>query len=238
MKTDAGDASVRGSGMTFQIIMEEGTAEWDMASIRSTAKRITEAHEKSAESWIITGKELKRLKGTLIKDTPRGDNARIGWVKAFELEPPELPFGRRMAEMIIAVHDSFDGTRVPLKNLPGSWKALYFLAAKVKDVALIETLIAEQKITPFSSEGDLKKLGELRLIKGTPKSGLVAPQTRTSVWRHLRDGLDSFGNMPLPDDVVAVARLFDKQSNGAVVEAQLDRTIEWLTKFQQAWREK
>jgi hypothetical protein len=44
--------------------------------------------------------------------------------------------------------------------------------------------------------------------------------------------------MPLPDDVVAVARLFDKQSNGAVVEAQLDRTIEWLTKFQQAWRDK
>ena len=105
-------------------------------------------------------------------------------------------------------------------------------------MVLIEKLIAEQKITPFSSEGDLKKLSELRLIKGTPKGGLVAPQTRTTVWRHLRDGLDSFGNMPLPDDVVAVARLFDKQSKGAVVEAQLDRTIEWLTKFQQAWREK
>jgi hypothetical protein len=235
VKTDVG---IRHSGMTSQPFMEEGTAEWDMASIRTTATRIMEAHEKSAESWITTGKELKRLKGMLIKDTPRGDNARIGWVKAFELEPPELPFGRRMAEMIIAVHDFYDGTRVPLKNLPGSWKALYYLAAKIKDVALIEKLIAEQKITPFCSEGDLKKLAELRDVKATPKAALAAPQTRARVWRHLREGLDSFGNMPLPDDVVTVARLFDKQSNGAVVEAQLDRTIEWLTKFQQAWRDK
>jgi hypothetical protein len=235
VKTNTGGSAIRSSEIPSPI--EEGTADWDMASIRTTATRIMEAHEKSAQSWITTGKELKRLKGMLIKDTPRGDNARIGWVKAFELEPPELPFGRRMAEMIIAVHDFFDGTRVPLKNLPGSWKALYYLAAKIKDVDLIEKLVAEQKITPFSSEGDLKKVDELRHAK-PPKAGPTAPQTRTSVWRHLREGLDSFGNMPLPDDVVAVARLFDKQNNGAVVEAQLDRTIEWLTKFQQAWREK
>src|SRR5829696_8521877 len=188
MKTDSGNAPVRGSGMTFQIIMEEGTAEWDMASIRSTATRITEAHEKSAESWITTGKELKRLKGMLIKDTPRGDNARIGWVKAFELEPPELPFGRRMAEMIIAVHDFFDGTRVPLKNLPGSWKALYYLAAKVNDAPLIEKLIAEQMITPLSTESDLRKLDELRFKpKPKPKRSHGNPQTRTTVWHHLRD---------------------------------------------------
>ena len=42
--------------------------------------------------------------------------------------------------------------------------------------------------------------------------------------------------MPLPDDVVTVARQFDKQSNGAAIEARLDRTIEWLTEFRQAWR--
>ena len=147
--------------LTFQAI-EEGTADEDLASIRTTANRIMEAHEKTAGTWITTGKELKRLKATLVKDTPRGDNTRIGWVKAFDLEPPELPFGRRMAEMIIAVHDFFDGTQVPLKNLPGSWKALYYLAAKVNDIALIEKLIAEQRITPLSTESDLRKLDELR----------------------------------------------------------------------------
>ena len=42
--------------------------------------------------------------------------------------------------------------------------------------------------------------------------------------------------MPLPDDVVTVVRQFDKQSNGAAIEARLDRTIEWLTEFRQAWR--
>src|SRR3954470_12550269 len=95
--------------------IEEGTADADMVSIRTTAIKIMEAHEKTAGTWITTGKELKRLKGTLVKDTPRGDNTRIGWVKAFELEPPELPFGRRMAEMIIAVHDFFDGTLMALR---------------------------------------------------------------------------------------------------------------------------
>src|SRR3954452_13077037 len=137
--------------------IEEGTADADIASIRTTAIRIMEAHEKTAGTWITTGKELKRLKGMLVKDTPRGDNARIGWVKAFELEPPELPFGRRMAEMIIAVHDFFDGTQVPLRNMPGSWKALYYLAAKVNDIVLIEKLIAELTITPLTTESDLRK---------------------------------------------------------------------------------
>jgi hypothetical protein len=215
--------------------VEEGTADEDLASIRTTANRIMEAHEKTAGTWITTGKELKRLKATLVKDTPRGDNTRIGWVKAFELEPPELPFGRRMAEMIIAVHDFFDGTQVPLKNLPGSWKALYYLAAKVNDIVLIEKLIAEQRITPLSTENDLRKLDELR-NRPKPKGSRTSPQTRAAVWNHLRDGLDSLGNMPLPDDAVTVARHFDKQSNGAAIEARLDRTIEWLTAFRQAWR--
>jgi hypothetical protein len=216
--------------------IEEGTADADIAFIRTAAIRIMEAHEKAAGTWIRTGKELKRLKGTLVKDTPRGDNARIGWVKAFELEPPELPFGRRMAEMIIAVHDFFDGTPVPLTNLPASWKALYYLAGKVNNITLIEKMIAEQKITPLSTESDLKKLDELRLVKGKPKSAAAAaPQTRVHVWRHLREGLDNFGNMPLPDDVVSVARHFDKRE-GAVVEARIDRTIEWLMEFRQAWR--
>jgi hypothetical protein len=219
--------------------IEEGTADADMVKIRTTAHRIMEAHEKTAGTWITTGRELKRLKSTLVKVTPRGDNTRIGWVKAFELEPPELPFGRRMGEMIIAVHDFFDGTQVPLKNLPGSWKALYYLAAKVSDVPLIEKLIVERKITPLSTESDLRKLDELRFRpKPKPKGSRAISQIRTTVWHHLRDGLDSLGNLPLPDDVVAVAHQFDKQSNGAVVEHRLDRTIEWLTAFREAWRAK
>jgi hypothetical protein len=220
---------------TFHVV-EEGTAEEDLASIRTTAHRILEVHEKTAGTWITTGKELKRLKATLVKDTPRGDNARIGWVKAFELEPPELPFGRRMAEMIIALHDFFDGTQVPLKSLPGSWKALYYLAVKVNDLALIEKLIVEQRITPLSTESDLKKLDELRLLKSKPKGSRSQPQTRATVWNHLRDGLESLGKMPLPDDVVTVARQFDKHTNRAAIESRLDRTIEWLTEFRQAWR--
>jgi len=215
--------------------LEEGTADEDLASIRSTASRIMEAHEKTAGTWITTGEELKRLKATLVKHSPRGDNTRIGWVKAFELEPPELPFGRRMAEMIIAVHDFFDGTQVPLKNLPGSWKALYYLAAKVGDIALIDKLIAERRITPLTTESDLRKLDELR-NRPKPKASRTSPQTRAAVWSHLRDGLDCLGNLPLPDDVVTVARQFDKQSHSAAIEARLDRTIEWLTAFRQAWR--
>src|SRR3954464_1426045 len=77
-----------------------------------------------------TGEELKRLKATLVKDTPRGDNTRIGWVKAFDLEPPELPFGRRMAEMIIAVHDFFDGTQVPLRICPARGRRFTTLPPK------------------------------------------------------------------------------------------------------------
>jgi hypothetical protein len=215
--------------------LEEGTADEDLASIRSTAGRIMEAHEKTAGTWITTGEELKRLKATLVKHSPRGDNTRIGWVKAFELEPPELPFGRRMAEMIIAVHDFLNGTQVPLKNLPGSWKALYYLAAKVGDIALIDKLIAERRITPLTTESDLRRLDELR-NRPKPKASRTSPQTRAAVWSHLRDGLDCLGNLPLPDDVVTVARQFDKQSNSAAIEARLDRTIEWLTKFRQAWR--
>jgi hypothetical protein len=221
-----------------QEIIQEETADADMMTIRTTANRIREAHEKTAGTWIITGKELKRLKATLVKHTPRGDNSRIGWVRAFELEPPELPFGRRMAEMIIAVHDFFDGTQVPLKNLPGSWKALYYLAAKVQDVPLIEKLIAEQMITPFSTESDLRRLNELRFRpKPQPKRARAGPQTRTTVWHHLRDGLESLGNLPLPNDVAAVAHQFEKQSDGAV-EERLDRTIEWLTAFREALRAK
>jgi hypothetical protein len=181
-------------------------------------------------SQILIGRAfLDRLKSQC------SDNTRIGWVKAFELEPPELPFGRRMAEMIIAVHDFFDGTQVPLKKLPGSWKALYYLAAKVNDIALIEKLIAEQRITPISTESDLRRLDELR-NRPKAKGSRTSSQTRAAVWNHLRDGLDSLGNMPLPDDVVTVAHHFDKQINGAAIDARLDRTIEWLTEFRQAWR--
>ena len=53
--------------LTFQAI-EEDTADEDLASIRTTANRIMEAHEKTAGTWIATGKELKRLKATLVKD--------------------------------------------------------------------------------------------------------------------------------------------------------------------------
>jgi hypothetical protein len=227
------------STLTWGTTVEEGTADADIVTIRTTARRIMQAHERTAGTWITTGKELKSLKATLVKDTPRGDNTRIGWVKAFELEPPELPFGRRMAEMIIAVHDFFYGTQVPLRNLPGSWKALYYLATKVNDVTLIENLIVEQKITPLTTESDLRKLDELRLRpKPKSKGAHSVPQTRTTVWRHLRDGLDSLGNLPLPHDVVAVAHQIENRSNGAAVEERLDRTIEWLTAFREAWRAK
>ena len=70
--------STRPTTLTFQAV-EEDTADEDLASIRTTANRIMEAHEKTAGTSIATGKEL--LKATLVKDTPRGDNTRIGWVK-------------------------------------------------------------------------------------------------------------------------------------------------------------
>src|SRR4051794_14509196 len=74
-----------------------------------------------------------------------------------------------------AGHTFFDGTPVPLRNLPASWKALYYLAAKVNNITAIEKMIAVHKITPLSTESDLKKLDELRLVKGKPKSASAAP---------------------------------------------------------------
>ena len=170
----------------------------------------------------------------LVKDTPRGDNTRIGWVKAFDLEPPELPFGRRMAEMIIAVHDFFDGTQVPLRNLPGSWKALYYLAAKVNNIVLIEKMIAEQRITPLSTESDLRKMDELRKGRSRRAPGL----------RH-KPALPSGATYAMGSKASATCRclttwsrscVISTSGNGAAIEARLDRTIEWLTEFRQAWR--
>ena len=80
-------------------------------------------------------------------------------------------------------------------------------------IALIEKVIAEQRITPLSTESDLRKLDELR-NRPKRKGSRTSPQTRATVWNHLRDGLESIGNMPLPDDVVTVVRQFDKQRNG------------------------
>jgi hypothetical protein len=64
-------------------------------------------------------------------------------------------------------------------------------------------------------------------------AGRSPQRLRADVWINLRDGLEHITSLPLPSEVVAIARAHDRTD---LVDARLDRTIKWLDEFAQEWR--
>jgi hypothetical protein len=134
---------------------------------RFVQRRIAEVG--AAEAWISCGQQLAHLKSNLLKSSPRGDNARIGWKQAFQLEPREFPFSLRFADYLITIHDFFDGITCSTKKLPSSVGALRLLATKFKS-EIVERCVADSSISPGMTEIEVKSLAKkLHLIKEKPK---------------------------------------------------------------------
>lgn len=52
------------------------------------------------------------------------------------------------------------------------------------------------------------------------------------MWGHLRDAINHLAALPLPSEVVGVAR---RSSSGDLIERRLDKSIQWLEDFRHAW---
>jgi hypothetical protein len=75
-------------------------------------------------------------------------------------------------------------------------------------------------------------------IKGSEvvKRAQETKQAKANLWHHLRDALDGISSLPLPADVVSVARQYDARTgNGGVINKRLRSCIEWLEEFEHAW---
>lgn len=97
--------------------------------IRDTAsyveKRITNLNAGAA--WVDIGRALAELKD-FVKKNSKSDESKDGWYAAFQGGRYSIPFSRRRADQLIAVHKRIAGTVVPTKLLPASARALIRLA--------------------------------------------------------------------------------------------------------------
>lgn len=57
-------------------------------------------------------------------------------------------------------------------------------------------------------------------------------QVRAEIWGHVRDGLVNLTSLPLPSEVVKIARAMDKTG---LVDARLAKSINWLEEFAREW---
>lgn len=60
-------------------------------------------------------------------------------------------------------------------------------------------------------------------------------QMRADIWRRFRDALENLNSLPLPAEVVLIARSIDKKAKGAAVQKRLPAAIEWLREFDDVW---
>lgn len=130
------------------------------------------ADTQAAEAWIACGERLAALKQDLLRKKRRGDNERVGWYQAFLLEPKEFPFDRRHADKLIDIYQFFQiGHMWPIKKLPASMRALQAMAASKFTVEIINQCIADDLISPGSTDVEIMKLAKkFKLTTGKQKS--------------------------------------------------------------------
>lgn len=58
---------------------------------------------------------------------------------------------------------------------------------------------------------------------------------RGEIWGHVRDALTALTSLPNPEDVVRIARTHDRTG---LVDARLENSLQWLTRFANAWRDR
>lgn len=58
-------------------------------------------------------------------------------------------------------------------------------------------------------------------------------QMNAQIWNSLKEGLTLLGNLPLPADVVRIARQYDSRTN--IIDARLASTLNWLKEFSHEW---
>jgi ParB/RepB/Spo0J family partition protein len=93
---------------------------------------------------------------------------------------------------------------------------------------IIERAVAGEEVT--ARVQSLKSLKRSRR-----RRGWRSPQrVRADIWNQLRDALDNLTGMPLPSDVVAIARQYDKA--GLVDITRLEKSAQWLEAFAREWR--
>lgn len=69
--------------------------------------------------------------------------------------------------------------------------------------------------------------------KGRTPERINNQQMNAQIWNNLREGLTLLGGLPLPADVVRIARQYDKRTD--VISARLPQTLNWLKEFAHEW---
>lgn len=78
-----------------------------------------------------------------------------------------------------------------------------------------------------------KKMRETPLAQaGKNPERIQRQQINAEIWSLLRDGLTHLTSLPLPADVVAIARAHDRTD---LVDARLARALKWLKEFSDEW---
>lgn len=94
--------------------------------------------------------------------------------------------------------------------------------------ATVNTVAREiRRKTPAESRAVSKREIQARRTQTT--------QMQADIWQRLKEALEHLTSLPLPSDVVLIARNKDKRSNGAAINHKLKPSLEWLKEFDHAW---
>lgn len=72
-------------------------------------------------------------------------------------------------------------------------------------------------------------------IVGKNPQRLQTQAVQAELWRKFRQALEHLTELPLPTEIVSIARNYDKRNNGKVVAKRLSSALQWLTEFRDAW---
>lgn len=92
--------------------------------------------------------------------------------------------------------------------------------------------IAKAIRTGHSAEKRAKQRDEPLAAAGRNPERIQRLQVRAEIWGHVRDGLMNITSLPLPSEVVKIARAMDK---AGLVDARLSKSINWLEEFAREW---
>lgn len=105
------------------------------------------------------------------------------------------------------------------------------VAAVEQGQAAVST-IAKQIRAKQPPESRQKKRGEPQSQVGKNPERIQRQQINAEVWGRVRDALTHLTSLPIPTDVVAIARAHDKTG---LVDARLVQALNWLKDFSNVW---
>jgi hypothetical protein len=82
-----------------------------------------------------------------------------------------------------------------------------------------------------------RKAHRERPLKGHSEQRTQTKQIQADIWLRLKEAVGNLTSLPLPSEVVAIARTQDKRTGGKAINQRLSPALQWLKEFSDAWND-